>query len=159
MDVTQAAPFHQALVAMKEALLTQLAEQRGGTIGRAEAAANHFGQPEDSRAQLATARDLEFAVDERETAHLAAVEAALERIGAGTYGECSDCGADIPQPGCMPPPRLRAASLARRNSSPTTRLDERLCRPHGSGPVRPLVRLRWLSSAGTIGRTVCLSSA
>jgi DnaK suppressor protein len=108
MDVTQAAPFHQALVALKEALLTQLAEQRGGTIGRAEAAANHFGQPEDSRAQLATARDLEFAVDERETAHLAAVEAALERIGAGTYGECSDCGADIP------PARLHATPEAAR---------------------------------------------
>lgn len=45
MDVTQAAPFHQALVALKEALLTQLAEQRGGTIGRAEAAANHLASP------------------------------------------------------------------------------------------------------------------
>jgi DnaK suppressor protein len=95
MDKNQAVTFRPALVALKESLLAQLAEQRGGTIGRAEAAANHFGQPEDPRAQLATARELEFAIDERETTHLAAVEAALERIAAGTYGECTDCGADI----------------------------------------------------------------
>lgn len=67
----------------------------GGIIGRAEAAADHFGQPEDPRAQLATERELEFALDERETAHLAAVVAALTRIEAGTYGECTDCGTHI----------------------------------------------------------------
>ncbi|HEY9208779.1 TraR/DksA family transcriptional regulator [Acidovorax sp.] len=95
MEPSQAAPFHQQLLAERSALLTQLAEQRGGAIGRAEAAANHFGQPEDPRAQLATERALEFALDERETAHLAVVEAALARIEAGTYGGCTDCGADI----------------------------------------------------------------
>lgn len=95
MDATQAAPYHQLLLAQQAALLAQLAEQRGGTIGRAEAAAVHFGQPEDPRAQLATERELAFALDEHETAHLAAVEAALARIEAGTYGECTDCGTHI----------------------------------------------------------------
>ena len=95
MDQTQAAPFRQLLLKQQSALLAQLAAQRGGTIGRAEAAANHFGQPEDPRAQLATERELEFALDERETAHLATVEAALNRIESGTYGECTDCGTDI----------------------------------------------------------------
>lgn len=95
MDATQAAPYRQLLQAQQAALLAQLAEQRGGSIGRAEAAAEHFGQPEDPRAQRATERELAFALDEHETAHLTAVGAALARIAAGTYGECTDCGARI----------------------------------------------------------------
>ena len=95
MDRTQAAPFRQQLLAQQSELLAQLAAQRGGVIGRAEVAAEHFGQPEDPRAQVATERELELALGERETAHLAAVEAALARIEAGTYGECTDCGAAI----------------------------------------------------------------
>ncbi|RQO81029.1 TraR/DksA family transcriptional regulator [Acidovorax sp. FJL06] len=95
MDSTQAAPYRQQLLAQQAALLAQLADQRGGTIGRAEAAADHFGQTEDPRAQIATERELAFALDERETAHLAAVEAALARMEAGTYGECTDCGTSI----------------------------------------------------------------
>ena len=95
MDKTQAAPFLQPLRAQQSELLAQLAAQRGGTIGRAEAAAAHFGQPEDPRAQLASERELAFALDEHESAHLAAVEAALARIEAGTYGECTDCAAHI----------------------------------------------------------------
>ncbi len=95
MNPEQAAPFQQQLLAQRASVLEQLAQQRGGTIGRADAAAEHFGQAEDSRAQLNTARDLEFALDEHETAHLAAIEAALQRIEDGSYGECADCGVDI----------------------------------------------------------------
>lgn len=95
MDPSQAAPFRQPLLAERSALLAQLAGQRGGVVGRAEAAADHFGQPEDPRAQLATERELAFALDERETTHLAVIEAALARIDAGTYGECTDCGTHI----------------------------------------------------------------
>ena len=95
MDKTQAAPFRQQLLSQQSALLAQLAAQRGGVIGRAEAAAEHFGRPEDPRAQVASERALEFALDERETVHLAAIQAALARIDAGTYGECTQCGAHI----------------------------------------------------------------
>jgi DnaK suppressor protein len=95
MDKTQSAPFLQQLLAQRAALLAQLAEQRGGTIGRAEVAAAHFGEHEDSRAQTNTERDLEFALSEHETAHLATIDAALARIEAGTYGECTDCGVNI----------------------------------------------------------------
>ena len=84
MDKTQAAPFRQQLLTQQSELLAQLAAQRGGVIGRAEVAAEHFGQPEDPRAQVATERELEFALGERETAHLAAVDAALARIEART---------------------------------------------------------------------------
>ncbi len=96
MDKHHSAPYQQQLLDMRTALLAQIAAQRGGTISRAEAAADHFDQPDDSRAQEASERELEFALGERETAELAAIDAALARIDAGTYGQCTDCGVTIP---------------------------------------------------------------
>ncbi|MDP3310702.1 MAG: TraR/DksA family transcriptional regulator [Polaromonas sp.] len=96
MDKQHSAPYQQQLLDMRAALLAQIAAQRGGTVSRADAAADHFGQPEDSRAQVATERELEFALGERETAELTVIDAALVRIEAGTYGLCTDCGVTIP---------------------------------------------------------------
>ena len=98
----------QQLAEMRASLLAQIAEQRGGVVGRAEVAAEHFGHPEDSGAQLASERELEFALGEREMAELAAIDAALGRIDAGTYGECADCGNHIA------PARLHATPEAPR---------------------------------------------
>ncbi len=97
------APFKQRLLAQRQALLKLMTEQRGGTLSRAEVAADHFEHPEDSRAQTNTERELEFAIGEHETAELTTLDSALQRIEAGTYGLCIDCGADIP------PARLHAA--------------------------------------------------
>ncbi len=108
MDTQQALPYQQQLLAMRAALLAQIAEQRGGVISRAEAAASHFGSPEDTPAQLVTEKDLAFAIDEHETAELGAIDAALARIEAGVYGECVSCGVDIPTA------RLHAAPQALR---------------------------------------------
>lgn len=101
-------PFKKLLLAQRATLLAQIASLRGGTVGRAEASAEHFGRPEDSRAQVVTERDLEFALDARETAELVAVDAALKRIEAGVYGLCADCGVAIPAA------RLQAAPEATR---------------------------------------------
>ena len=95
MDKLLATNYRKKLVALRAALLAQMAEQRGGVVGRAEVAATHFGHPEDSPAQLATEKELEFAIDEHETAELGAIDAALARIEAGTYGECTSCGTYI----------------------------------------------------------------
>ena len=95
MDKQQTTPFQHQLLAMRAALLAQLAEQRGGAISRAEAVADHFGNSEDSSAEMATERELELAIGERETEELLAIDAALARIEAGVYGECTDCGVDI----------------------------------------------------------------
>lgn len=103
MKPQQATPFQEQLLTMRRALLAQIAEQRGGVVSRAEVAAAHFGRPEDSSAQLASEREVEFALGERETAELQAIDSALGRIEAGTYGECTDCGAHIT------PARLHAA--------------------------------------------------
>ena len=96
MNKQQAAPYQHQLLDLRAALLSQIAEQRGGVVSRADVAAEHFGRPEDSSAQLATERELEFAMGERETAELGAIDAALARIEAGTYGDCTDCGVHIP---------------------------------------------------------------
>lgn len=106
MDKNHSAPYRQQLLAMRNALLAQISGQRGGTVSRADVAADHFGQPEDSRAQVATERELEFALGERETAELSAIDAALARIETGSYGLCTDCGVTIP------PARLQASPEA-----------------------------------------------
>ena len=97
MDASHANTFKQALETLRTNLLTQIAEQRGGTIGRAEVATEHFAHREDSTAQVATEREMEFALNERETEELAALDAALARIAAGTYGRCIACDAHIPK--------------------------------------------------------------
>lgn len=94
MNQEQATPFQQKLMAMHASLIAQIAAQRGGA-SRAEAAAEHFGRREDSSAQVATERELEFAIDDREAEELAMIDSALARIEAGVYGECIDCGTDI----------------------------------------------------------------
>lgn len=97
MSTEITAPFKKQLLEQRTTLLAQLASLRGGNVGRAQASAEHFGgQKEDSRAQLETERELEFTLDARESAELDAVDAALKRIEAGTYGVCTDCGTDIP---------------------------------------------------------------
>ena len=88
--------FHQLLLAQRVGLLERMASERGGVVGRAEVAADHFGGNEDSHAQVMTQRDAEFAMNEHETAALSAVDPALARLKAGNYGICLDCDAEIP---------------------------------------------------------------
>lgn len=108
MNHQHATPYQQQLIAMRTSLLAQIAQQRGGVVSRADVAADHFGHPEDSGAQLATERDIEFAIGEHETAELSAIDAALARIASNTYGDCVDCGAHIA------PARLHASPEAAR---------------------------------------------
>lgn len=96
MTPQQANPYRQQLLAQRATLREQINMQRGGVLGRAQAAADHFERREDSSAQVATERELEFAIGEREVDELVTIDAALARIEAGTYGECADCGVSIP---------------------------------------------------------------
>jgi DnaK suppressor protein len=108
MNSEQTTPYRQQLTDMRTAILAQISDQRGGALGRAETAADHFERREDSSAQVATERELEFAIGERETSELAMIDAALARIQAGIYGECIDCATHIPAP------RLKASPEASR---------------------------------------------
>lgn len=96
MDAQHTNAFKHKLEAHRADLLAQISAQRGGKTSRAEVAAEHFARHEDSDAQTNTARDLEFAINEHGTAELAAIDAALARLQAGTYGHCTDCDARIP---------------------------------------------------------------
>lgn len=88
--------FEIQLTSRREALLARLREQRGGALGRAEAAAISLAEANTGWAQADPQRDLDMGLQEREAAELVAIEAALQRIQDGSYGLCQDCGADIP---------------------------------------------------------------
>jgi DnaK suppressor protein len=89
---------HQArLLSTRQALLQRIAAQRGGTVSRVEMAAEHDVRASDARAQATTEINEEFAMNEHETAELGAIDAALERLAQGLYGQCQECGAVIPE--------------------------------------------------------------
>ena len=100
--------YRERLLQERTQLLQRIAEQRGGLVSRADMAADHFDNSFQSRAQIRTERQTEFAINEHETAELGDIEAAMERVDAGTYGQCSECGAIIP------PARLNAYPTAKR---------------------------------------------
>jgi DnaK suppressor protein len=100
--------YRERLLQERTQLLQRIAEQRGGLVSRADMAADHFDNSFQSRAQIRTERQTEFAINEHETAELGDIDAALERIDAGTYGQCTDCGVTIP------PARLSAYPTAKR---------------------------------------------
>ena len=79
----------------QQTLLGRIAQEREGASNRIEAAAAHFGQPKDSHAQVTSARELALAMTEMEIAELDALQEALDRMAAGTYGACTDCGKHI----------------------------------------------------------------
>jgi DnaK suppressor protein len=88
--------YAQQLRALRAELLAQIRQQRGGAIGRAEAAADVRDQQSGDWTQVDGERDLAMALDERETEELNAIDLALRRIDSGDYGICTDCGIDIP---------------------------------------------------------------
>ena len=98
--------FAQQLQQLRHDLIEQIRQQRGGKIGRAEAAGDRHDVQSGDWAQFDGERDLAMALDQRETAELQAIDAALKRIANGSYGCCSDCEAEIP--------------AARLHASPTT---------------------------------------
>jgi DnaK suppressor protein len=87
--------FALQLKAMRADVLAQLRAQRGGQIGRAEAAAQARDEASDDWAQADAERDLAFALEEREAAELVAIDEALKRVADGSFGLCVDCGTAI----------------------------------------------------------------
>lgn len=76
-----------------------------------------------------TQRDLEFALNERETAELGAFAPALKRLEAGTYGECVDCGEPVAKARLLATPEVTRCiayqkqirtSISLRNKATTT---------------------------------------
>lgn len=88
--------FATQLQAMRAQTLAQLHAQRGGSLSRADAAAEQRATESDDWAQASTERDLSVALGERESSELLDIDAALQRIQDGSYGLCVDCGVSIP---------------------------------------------------------------
>ncbi len=86
----------ERLLRERTQLLQRIAQERGGVVSRADMAAEHDVRSFDDRAQAISERNDEFAMNEHETAELGDIAAALERMDAGTYGHCTDCGVTIP---------------------------------------------------------------
>jgi DnaK suppressor protein len=87
--------FAHQLRQMRAEVLAQLRAQRGGTMGRAEAAAEAREHQSDDWAKADAERDLSVALEERESAELVAIDQALKRVADGSFGLCVDCGVDI----------------------------------------------------------------
>jgi len=96
MDTLNTA-HQQRLLDARQALLQRIATQRGGQVSRVDMAAEHDVRASDARAQATTEINEEFAMNEHETAELAAIDVALERLAQGLYGQCQDCGVSIPE--------------------------------------------------------------
>ena len=110
---------------MRAGVLAQLRAQRGGKIGRAEAAANARETESDDWAQADAERDLAVAMEERESAELVAIDEALKRVADGSFGLCVDCGVGIPNA------RLHANPTALRCGGCQDKTE------HASGATRP----------------------
>jgi DnaK suppressor protein len=63
---------------------------------------------QDAEEQSVTdfAKDMEFALVQMKADTLSRIDEALRRLEAGTYGECAECGREIPEP------RLKALPFA-----------------------------------------------
>ena len=92
---TPQSPHKDRLLQERQQLLQRIAAQRGGQVSRVDMAAEHDMRATESHARVITEMAEEFAMNEHETAELAAIEAALERIALGQYGQCQDCGVAI----------------------------------------------------------------
>lgn len=77
-----------------DALHARLLATTGGN--RAEHAREVLLQDGDDAPQRSADREIDFAMTDLETAELAALDAAMQRLADGRYGCCQDCGADIP---------------------------------------------------------------
>ena len=85
MNPQKLAAYQKRLLALRAGLQNQISDQRGGPLSQAE----------DPRAQMNTERDLAFALSDREAEEIVAIDAALNRVDAATFGVCIDCGVTI----------------------------------------------------------------
>ncbi len=96
--------LRDSLLAQRAELLSRMAHERGGVVGRAEVAAEQYETAPSDNAQLRTERETNFAMSEHETAELADIDRALELMRKGEYGNCIDCEVKIPAPRLLATP-------------------------------------------------------
>lgn len=105
-----------------QSLRSRMSTQLDG-LSRAEHAREVLLQDGDDGPQRDADREVDFAMTDREGAEFAAIEQALARLAAGTYGECADCGAEVPYARlALEPQALRcvACESVRERTAPRT---------------------------------------
>ena len=110
LTIEQRESLQAALNARAQVLRQTIASMLGSQAGEARALADHREETDDD-----AVIDLESALEtdalQRNSLELRGAEKALQRIHTPEFGECADCGADIPFT------RLHANPLATRCTS------------------------------------------
>ena len=93
--------FTRGLLGRRRVLIAEIRAQMAGSDD--EHSVNLGAQfddldPHDDRAVGDWVRDVAISQTARETQELEDIGSALKRIDDGSYGECADCGEDIPRP-------------------------------------------------------------
>jgi DnaK suppressor protein len=83
------------LQARRRTVKTQYDTLRDGR-SRVDHASDVLRQDGDDAPQRAMDREVDFALSDHDLHELAAIDRALARLEAPSYGVCSDCGIDIP---------------------------------------------------------------
>lgn len=113
-DAETLAPLRRRLLERRYALV------RSSQLGQRELEGlrNAERLPElEEGAQSATAEYVLTQLNDAQRKEVAQIDAALSRMDAGTYGECMDCGEDIP------PERLKAMPYALRDAECESRVE------------------------------------
>ena len=110
------------LRARREVLDGQRSRHLDG-VSRAEHARDLLLQDGDDAPQRDVDRAVDFARTDRDAVALAEIDLALERLAAGQYGLCSDCGAAIA------PARLKLSPQVLRCVACESRLERGLPKP------------------------------
>ena len=116
------------LVSRHEALKEEVHQEREQADTNAETLSEELDKPDGDAASATADADFNLAMMSRDIVEVRDIEAALDRMSQGEYGECIDCGEQI---GFA---RLKAYPTAKRCIKCQTR-DER---DHGNGVPRNL---------------------
>ncbi len=90
MDKAKTEEFRQLL----QEQMDQLLREAGKTVSDMTDEKTNFPDPTD-RASLESDRNFELRIRDRERKLIGKIREAIERIEAGDFGECEDCGEDI----------------------------------------------------------------
>jgi len=92
--------FRLALLEERERVENAIANLREDHPGRIDEEVEEIAGTNDNHlAETATAtldREIDYTLEENSTQVLGEIDAALQRIEAGTYGTCTNCGEEIP---------------------------------------------------------------
>lgn len=95
LTTEQLAELQSLLEQRKAAIEGRLSEVHDGQ-SRTDHAREVLLQDGDDAPQRSSDREVDLHMSDMGAIDLARVNAALERIATGTYGECDECGCDIP---------------------------------------------------------------